>query len=91
MINSYLKPKNFFAQAARALNDRYGRKVCEVIVKDQYYNMYEIIKDHMECVNVAKAAMEKLVLHLFVYLFEAAQTARKYPLWVSLHQISLLA
>ncbi|WP_251422515.1 peptidase T [Veillonella agrestimuris] len=51
--------KTFFTQAARSLNDRYGREVCEVIVKDQYYNMYEVIKDHMECVEVAKAAMVK--------------------------------
>ena len=29
------------------------------IRKDQYYNMYDIIQDNMECVNVAKAAMEK--------------------------------
>nr|WP_054673868.1 peptidase T [Veillonella denticariosi] len=51
--------KAFFIQAGQTLNDIYGREVCEVSVKDQYYNMYDIIKDNMECVNVAKAAMEK--------------------------------
>ena len=51
--------KTFFEQAARTLNEIYGRTVCEVTVKDQYYNMYDIIKDHMQCVDVAKAAMEK--------------------------------
>lgn len=51
--------KTFFEQAARTLNEIYGRTVCEVTVKDQYYNMYDIIKDHMECVDVAKAAMTK--------------------------------
>ena len=43
------------------MNEIYGREVCEVSVKDQYYNMYDIIKDNMECVNVAKAAMKKAV------------------------------
>jgi len=51
--------KAFFLQAGQTLNDIYGREVCEVSVKDQYYNMYDVIKDNMECVNVAKAAMEK--------------------------------
>ena len=51
--------KAFFLQAGQTLNEIYGREVCEVSVKDQYYNMYDIIKDNMECVDVAKAAMEK--------------------------------
>jgi len=51
--------KAFFLQAGQTLNEIYGREVCEVSVKDQYYNMYDVIKDNMECVNVAKAAMEK--------------------------------
>ena len=51
--------KTFFEQAGRTLNEIYGREVVEVIVKDQYYNMYDVIKDRMECVNVAKAAMKK--------------------------------
>ena len=51
--------KTFFEQAGRTLNEIYGREVIEVIVKDQYYNMYDVIKDRMECVNVAKAAMKK--------------------------------
>ena len=46
-------------QAGQTLNDIYGREVCEVSVKDQYYNMYDVIKDNMDCVDVAKAAMEK--------------------------------
>lgn len=51
--------KTFFEQAGRTLNEIYGREVVEVIVKDQYYNLYDVIKDRMECVNVAKAAMKK--------------------------------
>ena len=35
------------------------REVCEVSVKDQYTTCTMSSKDNMECVNVAKAAMEK--------------------------------
>ena len=51
--------KHFFEHAAQTLNDIYNREVCEVIVKDQYYNMYDVIKDNMTCVEVAKSAMIK--------------------------------
>ncbi len=83
--------KAFFLQAGQTLNDIYGREVCEVSVKDQYYNMYDVIKDNMECVNVAKAAMEKQVSRLFAILSVAVQMALKSPSWAFLHQISLQA
>ena len=83
--------KAFFLQAGQTLNEIYGREVCEVSVKDQYYNMYDVIKDNMECVNVAKAAMEKLGLHLFVILFAVAQMDPKSPSWAFLPQIFLQA
>ena len=51
--------KQLFVLAAKVLNERYGREVVTLTLKDQYYNMYDIIKDHMECVDIAKAAMEK--------------------------------
>lgn len=51
--------KRFFQQVARTLNEIYGREVCEVIIKDQYYNMFDVIKNNMECVDVAKSAMIK--------------------------------
>lgn len=51
--------KALFVQAAKNMNEKYGREVVEVIVKDQYYNMYDIIKDKMECVEVAQKAMLK--------------------------------
>ena len=82
--------KAFFLQAGQTLNEIYGREVCEVSVKDQYYNMYDIIKDNMECVNVAKAAMEKQGLLLFATLSVAVQMVLKFLSWASLHLISLL-
>ncbi|WP_295236996.1 peptidase T [Veillonella sp.] len=51
--------KKLFELAAKVLNERYGREVVTLTLKDSYYNMYDVIKDHMECVEVAKAAMEK--------------------------------
>ncbi len=54
--------------------------------------MYDIIKDNMECVNVAKAAMEKKrVSRLFATLSVAVQMVLKFPSWASLPLISLLA
>lgn len=51
--------KNLFMRAARTLNERYGREVATIDMYDRYYNMYEIVKDHMECVEIAKKAMEE--------------------------------
>ncbi|MDO5100819.1 MAG: peptidase T [Eubacteriales bacterium] len=50
--------KRFFMDCVRRINERYGREVITVNLFDQYYNMYDIIKDHMDCVEIAKAAME---------------------------------
>ena len=44
MTKNCSKQKAFFLQAGQTLNEIYGREVCEVSVKDQYYNMYDIIK-----------------------------------------------
>lgn len=44
-------------KAAEEMNHRYGAGTVTLEVKDQYYNMYEILKDHMEVVQLAEAAM----------------------------------
>ena len=46
-------------KAADAINRRYGPGTAEVDMKDQYYNMYEILKDRMEIVRLAEAAMKR--------------------------------
>ena len=53
--------------------------------------MYDIIKDNMECVNVAKAAMEKAGITPFAILSVAVQMVLKSPSWAFLLQISLQA
>lgn len=44
--------------AAEQINRRYGAGTVMVDTKDQYYNMYEVLKGHMEIVELAEAAMK---------------------------------
>ena len=52
--------KEFAANVAKKINEKYGKELVSVDIKDQYYNMGEIIKDHMNVVEIAKKAMENL-------------------------------
>ena len=52
--------KKFFASAASFLNEKYGPETVTIQVEDTYYNMKEVIQDHMELIGRAKEAMEEL-------------------------------
>lgn len=52
--------KNKVTEIVKALNDKYGADTVKIDMKDQYYNMYEIMKDHMEVVKIAEEAMKNL-------------------------------
>ena len=52
--------KKFTENVAKKINEKYGKELVSVEIKDQYYNMGEIIKDHMNVVEIAKKAMENL-------------------------------
>ncbi len=52
--------KQFFIKIVGFLNEKYGAGTVELTLKDSYYNMKEKLKEHMELVENAKAAMEKL-------------------------------
>ena len=52
--------KEFAANVAKKINEKYGKELVSVEIKDQYYNMGEIIKGHMNVVEIAKKAMENL-------------------------------
>ena len=52
--------KKFAENVAKKINEKYKKELVTVEIKDQYYNMGEIIKDHMEIVEIAKKAMENL-------------------------------
>jgi tripeptide aminopeptidase len=46
--------------AADEINARFGAGSCTLQMKDSYYNMKEIIDEHMYIVERAKVAMEQL-------------------------------
>ena len=52
--------KAYFLQAAAFLNGKYGEETFAVEMKDSYYNMRELIEQHMHLVEDAVAAMEEL-------------------------------
>ncbi len=49
--------KDLFNEISVKVNERYGDRSCVVSIKDSYYNMKEIIDDHMYTVERAKKAM----------------------------------
>ncbi|QEA49771.1 peptidase T [Latilactobacillus curvatus] len=52
--------KAFAAKVADQMNAKYGEGRVVATIKDQYYNMAEVLKDHMDVVNLAKDAMESV-------------------------------
>ena len=51
--------KHDFIEIANELNKKYNEDTIRLEIKDSYYNMYDIIKDHMEIVDIAKSAIKK--------------------------------
>lgn len=51
--------KNFLKDCVDFLNKKYGN-IISIDITDTYYNMGDILKDHMEIVQYAKKAMENL-------------------------------
>lgn len=51
--------KNFLKDCVDFLNKKYGN-IISIDMSDTYYNMGDILKDHMEIVQYAKKAMENL-------------------------------
>ena len=52
--------KAFFQKTGAYLNEKYGEGTVEIAMEDSYYNMREIIADHMHLIDNAKAVMEEL-------------------------------
>ncbi|WP_448949480.1 peptidase T [Latilactobacillus sakei] len=52
--------KAFAAKVAEDMNAKYGEDRVKATIKDQYYNMAEVLKDHMDVVDLAKDAMEAI-------------------------------
>ena len=51
--------KQAIRHAAKVLNERYGREVVTVYLRDTYYNMADVLRDHMELVENAKRAAQQ--------------------------------
>ncbi len=49
--------KNLCYKNAELINSRYNKKIVEITIKDTYYNMKEILKDHPQIIDIAKKAM----------------------------------
>ncbi len=55
-LKKFEKQKQDFIDIQNFLNNKYGYNICNVEVKDSYYNMLLHLKDHMEVVEIAKEA-----------------------------------
>lgn len=58
--NIFENRKKFFWECGIRLNRKYGDGTVCIELKDSYYNMLEIMKDHMHLIENAKKAMEEL-------------------------------
>jgi tripeptide aminopeptidase len=63
--NIFIQQKEDFKRAIDYINKKYAYACARVSIKDSYYNMYDIIKDHMYIVERAKKAIEKVGLKPF--------------------------
>ncbi|MFD1418131.1 peptidase T [Companilactobacillus keshanensis] len=52
--------KNKIKVIVADLNKKYGEDTVKIDMKDQYYNMIDIIKEHMDVVRIAERAMKNL-------------------------------
>ena len=50
------------ASVAGLLNQKYGEGTVKLEITDQYQNMLEIMKDHMDVIDAAKAAIKSVGL-----------------------------
>jgi tripeptide aminopeptidase len=55
----FTEQKKEFETIAAYLNHKYGYEAFKLVIKDSYFNMYEVIKNHMHIIELAKKATEK--------------------------------
>ncbi|HEY8395836.1 MAG TPA: peptidase T [Bacilli bacterium] len=65
-LDLFKKQKDFLLKARDFLNAKYGTETVSVEITDTYYNMKEIIKDHMEVVDLAVEATKMAGLEPFI-------------------------
>ncbi|MBQ6774195.1 MAG: peptidase T [Synergistaceae bacterium] len=59
-MNKFESRKKFFAKCVDWLRDKYGSERFELEMHDQYYNMLEKVKSHMNIVELPVRAMQEL-------------------------------
>ena len=59
-MEKFLNQKLEFKEIALYMNKKYGYDAVELNIKDSYFNMYEIIKNHMHIIDLAKKAVENV-------------------------------
>lgn len=52
--------KAFVKRAAAYMNEKYGEGTLEITIRDQYRNMAEVMKDHMEMIEKVSEVMKEL-------------------------------
>lgn len=57
--DKFEQKKETFLRIGDYLNEKYGKDTVLIEMKDSYYNMREIIEQHMQLIENAKAAMEE--------------------------------
>lgn len=58
------KQKDEFLNIKDYLNNKYGYNLVDVKITDSYYNMYEVIKDNMHIIDIAKEAIKNTGLNV---------------------------
>ncbi|MDO9629803.1 MAG: peptidase T, partial [Acholeplasmataceae bacterium] len=61
----FTEQKKEFERISKFMNEKYGYTAVELSVTDSYFNMYEVIKDHMHVVNLALQAVKNVGLTPF--------------------------
>ena len=60
--DSFEKRKATMQKITDELNAKYGQGTIELALKDSYYNMLEVMKEHMDVIEVAKDAISSVGL-----------------------------
>ncbi len=59
------KRKELMEKAAQFINEKYGENTIEMKIEDQYYNMGDVLKDHMHIVKTLEKAVKEVGLTPF--------------------------
>ena len=64
---TFIERKHLLERVVAGLNDELGAGLVTMNLYDQYYNLKDALKDHMEVVEIAKKAMENLDIKPDIY------------------------